>query len=158
VTKVFFATDIHGSDICWKKFINAGKFYQADVLVLGGDMTGKAIVPLCANETAIEPACWNSRLSFIPRRRCGILRNASGAVDIILTVQRRRKSPSWIKTRIGRGCFSGEVIKTLERWVDFAESKLKDNPIRCYVCPGNDDMPLVDEAIRSSNCIHPLRE
>src|SRR5512134_2929931 len=46
VTKLFFATDIHGSDICWSKFLNAGKFYGAEVLILGGDMTGKAVVPL----------------------------------------------------------------------------------------------------------------
>src|SRR5688572_13352773 len=46
MTKLFFATDIHGSDICWSKFLNAGKFYGADVLILGGDMTGKAVVPL----------------------------------------------------------------------------------------------------------------
>src|ERR1044071_5446869 len=45
VTKLFFATDIHGSDICWSKFLNAGKFYEADVLILGGDMTGKAVIP-----------------------------------------------------------------------------------------------------------------
>ncbi|MEJ2737147.1 MAG: hypothetical protein P8189_26905 [Anaerolineae bacterium] len=46
MTKLFFATDIHGSDICWKKFISAGKFYGVDVIILGGDMTGKAIVPI----------------------------------------------------------------------------------------------------------------
>ena len=46
MTRLFFATDIHGSDVCWKKFLNAGKFYRADVLVLGGDMTGKALVPI----------------------------------------------------------------------------------------------------------------
>ena len=45
VTKIFFATDIHGSDICWSKFLNAGKFYEADQLILGGDMTGKAVIP-----------------------------------------------------------------------------------------------------------------
>src|SRR5579885_2386153 len=44
--RIFFATDVHGSDTCWKKFVAAAKFYEAQVLVLGGDMTGKAIVPL----------------------------------------------------------------------------------------------------------------
>jgi Icc-related predicted phosphoesterase len=34
VTRIFFATDVHGSEICWKKFINAGKFYEATVLIL----------------------------------------------------------------------------------------------------------------------------
>src|SRR3712207_4619970 len=45
-TRVFFATDIHGSETCWKKFLNAGKHYEAKVLILGGDMTGKALVPI----------------------------------------------------------------------------------------------------------------
>ncbi len=47
--RVFFATDIHGSDVCWRKFLNAGKFHKADVLIMGGDMTGKAMVPIVAN-------------------------------------------------------------------------------------------------------------
>src|SRR5205809_7808520 len=44
--KIFFATDLHGSEVCWKKFLNAARFYDADVLICGGDMTGKAIVPV----------------------------------------------------------------------------------------------------------------
>ena len=44
--RVFFATDIHGSEVCWRKFLNAGKFHKADVLIMGGDMTGKAMVPI----------------------------------------------------------------------------------------------------------------
>src|SRR6266700_6123714 len=44
--RVFYATDLHGSEVCWRKFINAAKFYDADVLICGGDMTGKAIVPI----------------------------------------------------------------------------------------------------------------
>jgi len=33
--KVFFATDIHGSEICWRKFLNAAAFYKADAVILG---------------------------------------------------------------------------------------------------------------------------
>jgi uncharacterized protein len=44
--RMFFATDIHGSEVCWKKFLNSGAHYKADVVVLGGDMTGKALVPV----------------------------------------------------------------------------------------------------------------
>jgi Icc-related predicted phosphoesterase len=46
VTRVFFTTDVHGSTVVFKKFINAAKFYEAQVLILGGDMVGKMIVPL----------------------------------------------------------------------------------------------------------------
>src|SRR3990172_11351442 len=44
--RLFVASDIHGSDVCWRKFLNAGAFYKADVLVLAGDVTGKVLVPL----------------------------------------------------------------------------------------------------------------
>ena len=53
MTTIFFATDVHGSEICWKKFINAGKFYEADIIILGGDMTGKAIVPIRSPQTTV---------------------------------------------------------------------------------------------------------
>lgn len=45
-SKIFFATDIHGSDRCLRKFLNAGKFYGVDAVVMGGDITGKMIVPI----------------------------------------------------------------------------------------------------------------
>ena len=44
--RIFFATDVHGSEVCWRKFLNSGKHYEADVIILGGDMTGKALVPI----------------------------------------------------------------------------------------------------------------
>jgi Icc-related predicted phosphoesterase len=52
--KIFFVTDIHGSDICWRKFLNAGPFYGADVAVVGGDLTGKAMVPVVARGARFE--------------------------------------------------------------------------------------------------------
>ena len=47
--RIFFATDIHGSEICWRKFLNAASFYKADLVILGGDVTGKAMVPITAH-------------------------------------------------------------------------------------------------------------
>src|SRR2546422_6208169 len=45
-TRLFYASDVHGSDRCWKKFLQAGKFYKASLLIMGGDLAGKAFVPL----------------------------------------------------------------------------------------------------------------
>ena len=45
-TRIFFCTDVHGSTVCFKKFVNAARFYDADVLILGGDVTGKMVVPI----------------------------------------------------------------------------------------------------------------
>src|SRR5437660_10749180 len=45
-TRVYFASDLHGSDLAWRKFIAAAAFYDADVLVFGGDLMGKQLVPI----------------------------------------------------------------------------------------------------------------
>src|ERR1700740_570870 len=46
--RIFFATDVHASDRCFRKFLNAASFYNAQVLVLGADITGKTVVPIVA--------------------------------------------------------------------------------------------------------------
>src|SRR5689334_21763477 len=45
-TRIFFAADIHGSEVTFRKFVAAAGFYEADVLVFGGDLMGKAFVPI----------------------------------------------------------------------------------------------------------------
>jgi Icc-related predicted phosphoesterase len=44
--RIFFATDVHGSDRCFRKFIAAAETYDADALILGGDIAGKGLVPI----------------------------------------------------------------------------------------------------------------
>ena len=42
--RIFFASDVHGSDVVFRKFLNAGNYYKADALIFGGDITGKALI------------------------------------------------------------------------------------------------------------------
>src|SRR5512136_616266 len=44
--KIFFVTDIHGSSLCYRKYLNALKVYNVDVGILLGDLTGKMLIPL----------------------------------------------------------------------------------------------------------------
>jgi hypothetical protein len=46
--RIFFVSDIHGSVKCFRKLVNAGKFYGADLLIMGGDLAGKQLVPVVA--------------------------------------------------------------------------------------------------------------
>src|ERR1700733_12842703 len=45
-SRIYFITDVHGSNKCFRKFLNAANFYKADVLILGGDITGKVMTPI----------------------------------------------------------------------------------------------------------------
>jgi hypothetical protein len=154
-TRIFFATDIHGSEICWKKFISAGKFYEANVLILGGDMTGKAIVPIIAQG--------NGRYKVTLLEQETILEGEEAVEEMAKTIRNRGYYPyvtdpdevAEISSTAGRSdeIFLQEALKTVERWMAYADEKLAGTGIRCYVCPGNDDMFEIDEVIKAAKLV-----
>jgi len=152
VTKLFFATDIHGSDICWSKFLNAGKFYGADVLILGGGMTGKAVVPI------IHQGGKNYSVTLL--EQVFDISNDDELQDMIKRVRSRgyypyltnpdeiaelEKDPEKVSEIFGQ-----QVLKVVQQWMDLADKKLDGTDMKVYCCPGNDDMDEVDAIVRSS--------
>jgi uncharacterized protein len=57
ILRLFFATDLHGSEVCFRKFLAAAKVYQPDVLILGGDFAGKGLLPVLRRGEG-----WSARL------------------------------------------------------------------------------------------------
>ncbi|MCK4832723.1 MAG: hypothetical protein KAS81_08135, partial [Anaerolineales bacterium] len=152
MTSLFFATDVHGSDICWKKFINAAKFYGAEIIILGGDMTGKAIVPIIHQG--------GDTFKAILLEQESMLHGEDQVAEMEQSIKSRgyypyRTTPDEIaelNADPGRvdELFGIEVLKTAERWLAYADEKLEGTGVRCYVAPGNDDMFELDDLIRTS--------
>jgi len=46
--------------------------------------------------------------------------------------------------------FLKEAVQTVQHWMEYADAKLDGTPLRCFVCPGNDDMFEIDEVIKQS--------
>ena len=150
--KLYFATDIHGSEICWKKFINASKFYEADVLILGGDMTGKAIIPIIAQGGG------KYKVTLLDQET--ILELKEQVDKMVATIMDRGYYPyvtdpdevAEISSTPGLSdqLFLKEALKTMQRWMEYADARLESTHMPCYVCPGNDDMFEIDDIIRQS--------
>jgi uncharacterized protein len=155
MTRLFFATDIHGSDVCWKKFLNAGAFYKADVLVLGGDLTGKAVVPISRQADGSYIA--------ILLQRTSVLESETAVQEMEKQVRSRgyypfRTSPDEVADLLSHpdkldALFKTEVLRRVAEWLELAEQKLAGSGLRCFICPGNDDFFEIDELIRQSGCV-----
>jgi uncharacterized protein len=150
--RLFFATDVHGSEICWRKFLNSGKHYDADVIVLGGDMTGKALVPI------IDDGGGRWHATLLENR--SELNGEEEVAAFEEAVIRRgyypfRISPEGLRELQDNeahwhGLFEREMLKTVDRWMQIADEKLEGTGIKCFVCPGNDDQLEVDDVIRQA--------
>ena len=156
--KLFFATDVHGSEICWKKFLAASKFYDVDTLILGGDMTGKAIIPIIAQGNDTYKVTLLEQVTF--------LNTKEEVAKMVQTIQNRGYYPyitdpdevQALSSTPGMTdkLFLDQVIQTMQRWMEYADAKLSGTGIRCYVCPGNDDIFEIDAVIAASKSVRSL--
>lgn len=153
MTKVFFATDLHGSEVCWKKFLNAARFYDADVLICGGDMTGKAIVPIVQENGHFTVALAGEDMQ-VEADQVGEIEGQirrRGYYPLRMTVERLHELDQDEKKRAE--CFQEVMLAGVDRWMGLAADKLRGTGVRCFVCPGNDDEMEVDDVVRRAEVV-----
>src|ERR671916_1595967 len=148
-TTIFFATDLHGSETCFRKFVAAAGFYGADLLVLGGDLTGKLVVPL-VEQPGGRFAAW-----VHGRRR---LLDEAGAAELerqarVAGSYTRRMTPDEhqhleANPEAVEELFAELMTETLIRWLGHANERLAGSPVRIITAPGNDDPWMVDDVLR----------
>ena len=148
--RMFFTTDIHGSDRCFRKFLAAAETYDADVLLLGGDVVGKAMTPveelgrgqfryrLFGEERTVSA-------DELPGAKAEI--NFNGFYPAVLSPERlavvnAQEEERWT-------LFQDLILEQMRHWESLAAERLRPD-VRCILTPGNDDPYIVDEAFRDS--------
>jgi uncharacterized protein len=152
-TKLLFATDIHGSDRCFRKFLNGAKFYGVDHIILGGDITGKVLVPI-ENRNGRFVCEYNDKnyVDLDEREKSeleAIIRD-NGQYPI---VGERDELVALSDEATRDRVFRKVVAAGIERWVHMAEDRLGGTGVRCFITPGNDDFTEVDEALQGSDVV-----
>ena len=151
--KIFFATDLHGSEVCWKKFLNAANFYGADVLICGGDMTGKAIVPI-VSENGHFTVTLGGESQTVPAEQVAEVEaniRRKGYYPLQMSVERLRELDQDPAKRAE--CFQEVMLEGVDRWMKMAADKLRGTGVRVFVSPGNDDEMEVDDVVRRSDFV-----
>ena len=151
--RLFFATDLHGSERTYRKFLNAGKFYEVNLLVMGGDVLGKLAIPIIQEGNGHCRATLQGRTEHLTTEdelkklleRIGTLGFYSKVMDED-EFRATQSDPAKVEA-----LFHDLARQRLESWIDLAETRLKDTGIKCYVTGGNDDYQDVLEVLYRSN-------
>lgn len=155
--RIFFATDLHGSDRCFRKFINAAQAYRASVIVIGGDITGKAIVPFIEYNGEITADYLGQKVQV--RSRDQLERYFKEASDAgyypVLLERGEYERISGKKEEVER-LFLKLMKERAQAWIRLAEERLRNTGIRVIINAGNDDAFEIDEVLDSSDFVeHP---
>jgi Icc-related predicted phosphoesterase len=151
ITRIFYAGDVHGSRLCWKKFVNAAAHYPADALVMGGDLTGKALVPIVRE----GDGSYRARVIGEERIACTAEEldqmqeaiSTNGMYPLIVDPDEARS----LAADPGRrdAAFEAALLGELRLWVELADERLAGTETTAFVIPGNDDPWSIDEVLAS---------
>lgn len=153
-SRLFFATDIHGSGACFRKFLNSAEVFGCDYLVLGGDITGKVLLPV------VDHGDGTFSFSQGGHDYKGVRREE---MEEVVEAARRQGDYPYVASLSEvealqdephcEAVFRKVVYDSVADWVTLAEERLKGTGRRLFMAPGNDDFFEIDRALEGSDVV-----
>jgi Icc-related predicted phosphoesterase len=153
-TKIFYATDVHGSERTFQKFINCWRSYEVKILILGGDITGKMAIPIIDEgngnfECEFQGQKWTGGKEDLEdlKRRASVI----GSYPFVVNAEEKKELDA-NPTKLNEA-YDRLAVERLEKWLRLAEEKLKDTGVMVYITGGNDDPTFIENVIRRSSYV-----
>lgn len=149
---VYVVADIHGSETCWRKFLNAARFYDVDTIIVAGDVTGKAMVPLVERRDGRVEARIGGRIQTarsedeVRELEARIRFNGFYPYRCDEATYQRLDADHQLRDAV----FTDVMAQTLRDWLRLADERLHRTGIRALILPGNDDGWYVDDVLAES--------
>jgi len=148
--RIFFAVDVHGSTIVWRKWLSAVQFYNVNILMLCGDLTGKMLVPLIKQKDgSYLVSFFKSKYTLKTEDEYNKMMQRienSGNYPFVATVhdiEEMKKNKEKVDSMMNKA-----IVDRIRQWLDMAMEKVDTKKIQLIVMPGNDDIHQIDEVIR----------
>jgi Icc-related predicted phosphoesterase len=156
--RLVIASDLHGSTLCLRKLLTAGERYEADAIVVAGDLTGKMIIPIVKDADGYECA-YREGVTHLEGAEVPVLKEQleNGGLYPYVTdteeVEHFREHPDEVE-RI----FRGLMVDRISDWTELIEKRLAGTERELVIIPGNDDYEEIDTVLDRPPAIRMLHE
>ncbi|MGD0573796.1 MAG: metallophosphoesterase [Anaerolineales bacterium] len=151
-TRLFYATDVHGSERTFRKFLNAGKFYDASVLVMGGDIIGKMTIPIIQEKSGYRATLQGTVQHLSTQEELKKLQERIGTLGFYYKIMGEDEFHEIQANKASVDALFHDLARQrLTSWIELADTRLKGTGIKCYITGGNDDYPDVLTVLQSNS-------
>jgi Icc-related predicted phosphoesterase len=152
---IFYVTDLHGSDVAFRKFLNAGKAYNVEALICGGDVAGKQMYPIVRRNGS-----WSVQFGGTSH----VIESRDALADIKARIE--ESGSYYVELDDGdverltadeaarEELFTRLVVERLNDWISLAEERLGPTGLKMYVTGGNDDSKEMLAPLEASGSEH----
>ncbi len=161
--RCYMCSDLHAANRTYRKLLNAIKMnvYEAHVVLIAGDLTGKAIVPIIKQGNGRYTAAFLDQ-NYVVETAEELQKLKDNISDIGYyphVTDQDEVNATRDDVKLMNALFRRKMIERVGEWVALAEERIGKSGVQFYMMPGNDDDFGVDEMIaRSSYVINPARK
>ena len=150
--RIFFATDIHGSDRVFKKFLNVPNVYGVDVLILGGDITGKLVVPIVEQSDGSYTTILFGKEITAKTRELKKLEESILLQGYYPYYTNMGEMEELVADPAKQGTlFKRLIIQRVKEWCKIIDERLRNTGVRCFVTGGNDDIFEIEPVLKKAD-------
>jgi Icc-related predicted phosphoesterase len=152
--RLFYATDLHASERCYRKFLNAAKVYDVNVLILGGDITGKMVIPIVQSRNT-----WKTKFMGVDTE----VKSNTELSDLVTSIRNTGYYPHICSAdemeslntseEAIRDLFMRLMLDQVTSWIKLAEERLAFSGTKMFITGGNDDPIEIEPVLNSSGVI-----
>jgi uncharacterized protein len=149
ITRILYASDFHGSDASFRKFLSAALRYEANVLVTGGDLTGKAMIPIIHKGKGRFSGHLFGRKeeTSTPEELEKLKQTISNVGFYPIVLEPDEAVELETNNDLMAAKFEQEMCKRIREWLTLFDEKLGSYGLPLYFLPGNDDLYSIDKII-----------
>lgn len=150
--KIFYAADLHAGETAFRKFTNAGKFYHADLVINGGDFTGKMVVPIVEKSGVYTCRYYGSTVKIKKEKEIPDLEKNlrdAGFYPLVISEEKLNQLKESDADRI----IKEKQIEVLKQWIQLADERFKVSEIPCVLIPGSMDDFYLDDLLNSGTYV-----
>lgn len=149
--RIMFASDFHGNEEVWRKFLNSANMFKVNWLIMGGDLTGKVLTPIVLQPDGTYKADFLDKSQTIESAKLEDFRRLVKDHCYIPYVcdqkefEELKQAPQDEVEKI----FARLECQTLQEWLDIIPKKLTKD-VKVLIHPGNDDKFELDDVLKAS--------
>jgi Icc-related predicted phosphoesterase len=144
--KILFVTDMHGSELTFRKFLTSLEVWSPDVLVCGGDVAGKGLMPILDSGNGTVRVRFMGEEQDLPRDQLDDVYAKAAQLGFYpyigdaAQLEQLRADPDE-----GERIFEGLMKDRWRDWLDRLEARCAKLELPAFVIAGNDDPYTLDE-------------
>jgi uncharacterized protein len=160
--RLYICSDIHASERAWRKLLNATKAntYGADAVLIAGDLTGKALVPIVEDPDGTHTATLLGarRVARTEAELSALERSIADVGYYAVRVSPAEAAAMERDPALVSRHFHEQIVRRVREWMDLAAERLDGSVVPVYLMPGNDDDFAIDPILAESTYARNVNE